>query len=134
MIDIENEVFDIVATSLREALPEIFVRGEYVRSPPKFPCVSIVEASNIAYVKTQSSDMTENHAELMIEVNIYSNKTSGKKSECRNIASLVDAEMTKLGFTRSMLQPVPDADDVTIYRMAGRYTAVVLQNKTIYRR
>ena len=134
MIDCEKEIFDKVAKSLREAFPSIFVSGEYIRTPPKFPFVSIIEMSNTAYDRTQSSGGLENHASLMYEVNIYSNKTSGKKSECKAIASLIDNELAALGFSRTMLQPIPNMDDATIYRITGRYTAVISKDKKLYRR
>ena len=134
MIDVENEIFSKVAESVRTAYPTVFMSGEYVRTPPKFPFVSLVEMSNTAYDLTQSSGGLENHASLMYEVNIYSNKKSGKKSECKEIATLIDNEMATLGFSRTMLQPIPNMDDATIYRMTGRYTAVVSKDKKLYRR
>jgi hypothetical protein len=134
MIDVENEIFSKVAESVRTAYPTVFMSGEYVRTPPKFPFVSLVEMSNTAYDRTQSSGGLENHASLMYEVNIYSNKKSGKKSECKAIAILIDNEMATLGFSRTMLQPIPNMDDATIYRMTGRYTAVVSKDKKLYRR
>ena len=70
----------------------------------------------------------------MYEVNVYSNKTKGKKTECKNIISLIDKEMTFLGFSRSMLQPIPNMDDATIYRMTARYKAVISKDKLIFRR
>ena len=134
MINIENEVFGIVATAIRAEYSKAFVVGEYVKAPSKFPCVSIVEIDNTAYDKTQSSGCLENHADVTYEVNIYSNKASGKKSECRDIASLIDTEFAALGFSRTMLQPIPNGDDATIYRMTGRYRGVVSKDKKVYRR
>ena len=134
MIDVENEIFSKVAESVRAAYPSAFVSGEYVRTPPKFPFVSLIEMSNTAYDRTQSSAGLENHASVMYEVNIYSNRTSGKKSECKAIAALIDNEMATLGFSRTMLQPIPNMDDATIYRMTGRYTAVISKDKKLYRR
>ena len=134
MINVENEIFSTVAESVRQAYPSAFISGEYIKTPPKFPFVSIVEMSNIAYDRTQSSGSLENHASLMYEVNVYSNETSGKKSECKAIAALIDDELATLGFSRTMLQPIPDVDDATIYRMTGRYTAVISKDKAIYRR
>ena len=134
MINVENEIFDIVATAVRNAYPDIYMIGEYVKSPSKFPCVSLVEIDNSAYRRTQTDSSVENHAELMYELNVYSNKKSGKKSECKAIASLIDNEMAALGFSRSMLQPIPNMDDATIYRVTGRYRAVVSKDKIIYRR
>ena len=134
MIDIENEVFNAVAKAVREKYPSVFISGEYIRTPPKFPFVSLIEMSNTAYDRTQSSAGLENHASLMYEVNVYSNKTSGKKRECKEISALIDNEMAALGFSRTMLQPIPNMDDATIYRMTGRYTAVISKDKTLYRR
>lgn len=134
MIDCENEVFSAVANAVREAYPSVFISGEYIKTPPKFPFVSLVEMSNTAYDRTQSSGGLENHASLMYEVNVYSNETSGKKSECKEISALIDNELATLGFSRTMLQPIPNMDDATIYRMTGRYTAVISKDKKLYRR
>ena len=134
MIDCENEIFSAVAKVVRGAYPSVFISGEYIKAPSKFPHVSLVEMSNTTYDKTQSSGGLENHASLMYEVNVYSNKTSGKKSECKAIATLIDNELATLGFSRTMLQPIPNMDDATIYRMTGRYTAVISKDKKLYRR
>ena len=134
MIDCENEIFSKIAESVRAAYPSAFVSSEYVRTPSKFPFVSLIEMSNTAYDRTQSSGGLENHASLMYEVNVYSNKKSGKKSECKEIAALIDNELAALGFSRTMLQPIPNMDDATIYRMTGRYTAVISKDKKLYRR
>ena len=134
MINVEHEIFSTVAKAVRSVYPDIYIVGEYVKSPSKFPCVSLVEMDNSAYARTQTSSSVENHAELMYELNVYSNKQGGKKSECKAIATLIDDEMAALGFSRSMLQPIPNIDNATIYRMVGRYRAVASKDKTIYRR
>ena len=134
MIDIENEVFSTIAKAIRTEYPNAYVVGEYVKSPSKFPCVSIVEVDNTMYERTQSSGGLENHADVMYEINVYSNKTSGKKSECKAIAALIDNEFATLGFSRTMLQPIPNVDDATIYRMTGRYRGVVSKDYKVYRR
>lgn len=134
MIDIENAVFNTVAMKVREVFPDTFIAGEYVKSPPSFPAVSLVEMENVTRVETIDSGSNENHANVMYEVNVYSNKTSGKKTECREILGLIDEEMLALGFSRSTLTPVPNEDDSTIYRMVGRYRAAVSSDHKIYRR
>lgn len=134
MIDAENEIFSAIAKSVKAVYPSVSMSSEYVRTPSKFPFVSLIEMSNTAYDRTQTSGSLENHASLMYEVNVYSNKTSGKKSECKEIAALIDNELATLGFSRTMLQPIPNMDDVTIYRMTGRYTAVISKDKKLYRR
>ena len=134
MINCENEIFSVVAEAVKKVYPSAFISGEYVRTPSKFPFVSLIEMSNTIYDRTQTSGCLENHASLMYEVNVYSNKKSGKKSECKAIAALIDNELATLGFSRTMLQPIPNMGDATIYRMTGRYTAVVSKDKKIYRR
>ena len=134
MIDIENEVFDRVASRVREQFPNIFLTGEYVKSPSSFPAVSLVEMDNSVRESTADSGSNENHANVMYEVNVYSNKTTGKKSECKTIIALIDTEMTAMGFARSTLTPVQNEYDSTIYRIVGRYRAAVSTNYEIFRR
>lgn len=134
MIDIEAEVFGIVSSDVRLKYPKVYMTGEYVKSPPSFPCVSLIETDNQVYRNTRDSGCIENHAQIQYEVNVYSNRTSGKKAECKEIISLIDSKMEKLGFTRTFMNPVPNEQDATIYRMIARYRAIISKNKTIYRR
>lgn len=134
MIDIETEVFNTVSAKVREKYPKIYMTGEYVKSPPSFPCVSLIETDNQIYRNTRTTECIENHAQLLYEVNVYSNKQSGKKAECKAIIALIDKRMEALGFTRTLLNPVPNEEDATVYRMVARYRAIVSKNKVIYRR
>ena len=134
MIDIESQVFDRVAKRVREQFPDIFIAGEYVSSPPSFPAASLVEMDNATRENTIDSGSSENHANVMYEVNVYSNRTAGKKSECKDIIALIDTEMTAMGFVRATLTPVPNEYDSTIYRMVARYRAAVSSDYKIYRR
>lgn len=134
MIDIESPVFDRVDARVREVFPDIFMTGEYVNSPASFPAASIVEMDNSTRIETVDSGSNENHANVMYEVNVYSNKTVGKKSQCKKIIALIDEEMLAMGFSRSTLTPVPNENDSTIYRMVGRYRATVSSDLKIFRR
>ena len=134
MIDIETDVFSIVSSHIFAEYPSIVMVGEYVKVPPSFPAISLVEMDNAPVVSTQTSSDAENHVTVMYEVNVYSNKKTGKKSECKKLLSRINDTMQFLGFTRIMSQPIPNMDDATIYRMVARYKAVVSKNKTIYRR
>ena len=134
MIDIENEVFSQIATRLRNEFNPISVYGEYVKSPVSFPAVCIEEKANSVYQRTQDSANVENHALVMYEVNVYSNKQVGKKSECKAIFKVIDDEFKQMGFTRTLSESIPNLENATIYRMVGRYSAVVSVDKLIYRR
>lgn len=133
MIDIESQVFTRVSEAVRSEFPTSFITGEYVKSPSEFPAVSLVEMDNLPYEKTMTVN-PENHVTVTYEVNVYSNLVRGKKSECKSICAIIDNEMAAMGFVRILLSPVPNMDDATIYRMTGRYRAVVSASHTIYRR
>ena len=134
MINVESEIFSTVESVVRAKYPKIFMTGEYVKSPSSFPCVSLVEISNVVYQNSSSTTVEENHAAVTYEVNVYSNKSKGKKAESREIMNLIDTQLAQIGFTRIMLEPVPNLEDATIYRLLGRYRAVVGVDHTIYRR
>lgn len=123
MIDVESEVYTPIATALREEFPGVYVTPEYVRAPAKFPHVSIVEADNYLPVQYLDNADSERYAGLMYEVNVYSNKATGRKQEARSIMDQVDRAMYALNFRRTVLTPVPNMEDATIYRLTARYTA-----------
>lgn len=125
MIDCENEIFRALAERVHETYPDIYITGAYVRAPSSFPCVSIEEKNNAVWRNGRDSTILENFAAVMYEVNIYSNKSNGRKTECKAIAACVDEAMAHLGFTRTMLNPLPNAADATVYRMTGRYQAII---------
>lgn len=123
--DCEFELFTKLATVLRTAFPGIYVTGEYVRTSPRFPCVSIEQRDSSVWRGSRETTNMEVHTSVMYEVNVYSNKESGKKAECKEILSVVDDELSKLNFTRTMLSPVPNLADATIYRLTARYQGIV---------
>ena len=131
MIDIENDVFDKVADSLRELFPNIAVYGEYIEAPSRFPCVTLVEAGN-RVLESMRTDRIENAVSVMYELNCYSNKSSGKKTEAKEIATAADEIMTSIGFTRTFREQVPNLKDASIYRIVCRYEAVIDKNFMIY--
>lgn len=131
MIDLENVVFSTIATQLRAAHTGIYVVGEYIAAPPRFPTVTIVEADN-RVVENMRTLNIENAVSVMYEVNIYSNKTSGKKAEAKAIAETIDNAFTAMNFTRTMRNQVPNLNDATIYRIVCRYEATVDKDLWIY--
>lgn len=134
MIDIENELFTNIATALRSEFSGIYVSGEYVPQPPKFPAVAIVEMDNSVYQSAVDSGAIENFATVTYQVDVYSNKVQGKKAECKNIIAHVDDLFAQYGFTRIFMQPVQNMNDTTVYRMTGRYRGIVSRDHQVYGR
>ena len=124
MIDIENKVINDVFTAVRTAYTGASCYGEYVSVPAAFPCVTLYEADNSTYKRSQDDNSQEHQANLMYECNVYSDKATGKKTEARSIAKLVDETMQGMKFTRTFYQPIPNLDR-TIFRITMRWEAVV---------
>lgn len=132
MNDCENEVYTRVATALRAEFPGIDLASEYIRSPSVFPHVSIVMADNSIIAERQDTGSGETDL-VMFEVNIYSNKANTKKSECKAIAKVIDSLLYAMNFRRLSLNPVPNMENATIYRLVARYR-VATDGKFFYRR
>lgn len=130
-IDIESEVY----TNIKAVIPTgTAISGEFIKAPSAFPLVTVEERGNINYIETQTNDNLENHSLIMYEIVAYSDKTNGKKAECKTIMQLVDTEMKRMGFTRITLDYVPNFEDANICRLIGRYSGVVSDNKIIFRK
>ena len=131
MIDCENEVYTRIARVLRDKFPGINIAGEYVNAPSSFPHVSITQSDNsvVSEQMTGSAEM----AQVMFEINIYSNKADGRKTECKTIAKVIDDVMFRMNFKRMALTPIPNMEDATIYRIVARYRAMT-DGKYFYRR
>ena len=116
MINLENYIVNLIATSLSD----VTVLSDYVDTPPSFPCVTVVEDSNVSAQTFDNASPSENHADLLYSVNVYSNLVSGAKAQAKDIMDRVDAILENLKFERTMCQPMPNVDR-TIYRITARY-------------
>ena len=131
MIDVENLVIDTISKALKaSAYSSTLVVSDYTDTPSSFPCVSVIEADNYTYRRTQDDDLKEHHTNVMYEVNVYSNKSSGSKSEAKKIMEIVDTTFQNMKFTRTVKQAIPNRDK-TIYRIVARYEAVIGEGKVI---
>ena len=133
MISYESEIFTRIATRLRSEFEDVFVANTLNLNPAKFPCVFIEEADNYIAADTSDTGSIENHAVVMYEINVITNKQSGKKQQAKEIMSVIDEELLALNFRRQTLQPYSMADS-TKYRLVSRYRALTDKNKVFYRR
>ena len=133
MIDYEREICTHVVERVQALHGDVEFSGIDERLPSKFPFVSLVEADSTTRTDTIDSGSYENHVNVMYEVNVYSNKSGGRKAECRAILATIDETFIRMGFARTMRNPVSWAE-ATGYRMVARYTAAIDKNGKIYRR
>lgn len=105
--------------------------GESTDVPARFPAVTIEEKDNYVYTQA-STTRIENAANVMYEVNVYTNRVGYKKQDAQEIMSFIDGILADLKFTRTMMQPIDNLSDATIYRMVARYKAVADKELMIY--
>ena len=105
--------------------------GESTDVPARFPAVTIEERDNYVYKRLRTTKI-ENAASVMYEVNVYTNRVGYKKQDAQEIMSFIDEILAEKGFTRTMMQPIDNLSDATIYRLVARYEAVVDTDHWIY--
>ena len=131
MIDIEYDLAAEMEAALQTELGESFhVYTDRTIKPATLPSGFLEEIENAVYTRTSDSDGREHHATVTYRWTVTSKKKNGKKSECKRIFALGDAVLTDLGFVRISKAPT-DMNNATMYRLTGRYTAVVDTNKQI---
>lgn len=135
MIDVENAVFSTVSTALRAEYPNMNpLSGARQPAPEDLPVAVGMEMDNSTYLRSLDLSGQENHATVMWQWEAYSNKSSGKKSECKSIMAIIDDEMQDMGFVRIGSGPMNMTNaDNSIYRMVARYKAVVSKSGAVHR-
>lgn len=131
MIDVESVVFQKCADAFRAAYPNGFIAGEYVSQPPKFPAAMVEVRSNTVERKAIDNGDIENAVNVMVEVNVYSNLNTGKKAQAKAIAELLDDVLKARRFARTFMNPVPNFNDATIYRMTAQYERLIPDTETM---
>lgn len=135
MIDWENKIFNYIATKLRKKFAGIYVVGEnsmVTADNSSFPAVSIVQRTNAVKSETADSGSLENHADVMFEVDAYSNLSKGKKQQAKEITAVVSDLFMEIGFARTFCQPLDNLAEVSIFRMKSRYKAVIGKDGLVY--
>ena len=121
MTNIFNWVFTQIATPTRASYPGVFVTGERIPTPARFPCVEVVEADNYEDSSGVDNTLVERLTNLMYEITVFSNKTSGKRAECIEILSEIDTIMKRMNATRIARVEGYFDSDATIYMVKARY-------------
>ena len=134
MLDFQNEIFTEVATAVRENHKGATVTGEYTRSPSKFPAVTVDETENVSVSSLIDSSRVEKFSAITYRLQVFSNKTSGKKAEARAIFATADKVMWDLGFYRVTYTTTPEIYDSTVYSIMATYEAIVDADGVIYKR
>lgn len=132
MIDCENEVYTLIANKLRAEFPGITISGESDAVVPSFPFVRVEMSNNSTLFKVMDSGNYEVSI-VYFDIEIYSNKMKGRKTEARKIAQVIDSVLTPKNFRRMEMRHVQNRDNPNIYRIFANYR-VATDGKYFYRR
>lgn len=132
MIEHSYEIFSLVAAKLRAAVPNISVVSEYISIPAEFPCVSIDEIENLP--SHLDSAARNKYADVRYRVQVFSNKQTGKRAQCREIYAVVDDALQELGFICRSYSTMPDIYASSMYSITAVYEATLGADGTVYRR
>ena len=133
MIDKENEVYTRVNEIVMDKFPKANMDSEYVSFPAGFPHVSLYQSDSYTPSNREDNSLKPKFAVITFDVNVYSNKKTGKKQECKKIMNEIDDVMHSMNFRRIVMTPVPNLNDSTIYRLTARYQGEASET-TFYRR
>lgn len=121
MTNIFNEMFTDIANPVRAAFPGAFVTGERVPVPAKFPCIAVIEADNYEDRRSIDNSGIERLTVLMYEITVFSNKQTGKRSQCIEILDLIDGIMKRKNASRiARVEGYFDSES-TIYTIQARF-------------
>lgn len=128
MIDKENEVFTRVRNAIVEKFPKANVSGVYINAPSAFPHIYI-EMTNASEPRSLRDGLEEKYTEATFQIDIYSNKKSTAKSECKAIEKIVDSTLRQMNFRREYRGATPNMNDSTIYRLTLTYVVMASENR-----
>lgn len=132
MNDRENEIYTYIRNAVKDVFPSASVSDVYLRVPPSFPHVSIMQIGSSEPKAHIDSSMKEKFTQLSFQIDIYSDDETRKKTICKVISQIVDETMKGINFRRQSLRPVPNLADATIYRITARYTGIVSDDGMFY--
>lgn len=121
MIDKEKELFEVVATALREAFKSIYVIGtEISDAPPKFPAVAFLQTNNAVRTGYATFDCLENVVGEEYKAEVYSNLSKGKEAQTKEIIAVISDVVAGFGYERTFCEAIPNGDS-TIHRRMARF-------------
>lgn len=143
MIDIEAKIFTIIYNAVMAYDDSIYVTSEAAIAPPSFPAVYVEQIDNYTPPQYRVSSHEETYAAMTYDVQVYSNKASGKKAEAKSILTVIDNALRGAGLRRMTSNYVDLTDNrnssvsnrnQSIIRLLGRYECLADAGGNIYAR
>lgn len=134
MFNIQKEIFTKVANAVLASYPTCRITNAFVYAPAEFPCVAIVLSDDGTTYDMRDSSGNDNFRDITVIVDVYSNKTDGKKTEAESIMQIVIDTLFPLNFNMVSCKPFSNINNAQNYRITATFTATVDGNGNIYTR
>lgn len=131
MIDKSNELFTVMAETVRAFDGTCKVIGESVDTPSSFPTVTIEEISNVP--KYLDSAQSPKYAFVTYRIQVFCNDAEGKRARARELFKVIDGKMYELGFVHKTYTTTPTIYNSKIYSITATFEGVIDRNGTVYR-
>lgn len=136
MIDFENKIFTEIYNVVIARYPDAYIASEEEDIEPTFPTVYLTVSDSAQTWEFINSSRKENFRDVIVDVNVYSNSTSGRKTQAKKIMGLINDEMLAMGFTAASLNALDltSTENKLVTRLFARYRASVDANGIFYSR
>ena len=123
MINYREEIITGMAQAIRENYPDVLFEDKQTTSnPPRFPYCVCTQTSNTVIDRHSTFNNLENAVAESYTLTVY-DYDDDTVTDIQNIAN---DYMLERGFRRSMYQPVPNFDDMTINRTVAGWKNAAL--------
>ncbi|MGM9763507.1 MAG: hypothetical protein ACI3ZQ_05770 [Candidatus Cryptobacteroides sp.] len=133
MLNIFNEVYNEIRNLLKEKYPTLTTARKIPKKAPDFPAWILFPLDNYTDTDTLTSSGVENHAIVTLQMETYSNLTSGGEEQCERIADIADSRLMLIGFVRTYASFM-DASSPELTRFVCRYRSKVGRDNLLYRK
>lgn len=134
MFDIQKEIYTTVANAVLATYTTCRITNSFVYAPAQFPCVAIVLSDSGMTYKMRDSSGNDNFRDITLTVDVYSNKTNGKKTEAESIMQIIIDTLFPLNFNMVSCKPFSDLNNAQNYRITATFTATVDASGNLYTR
>lgn len=127
----KNEVFNRIAEKLRGKYEDIYIVGERVYAPKKFPCVWLVEIEDVPSERYATLSLSDSQRVSTFEVQVFSNKSTGATTETYEISQDIREYFRQIGYRCLTSQPFDNGIDANIKRHVSRFTRIIGGGETL---
>ncbi|MFW6002000.1 MAG: hypothetical protein ACOCQD_01525 [archaeon] len=129
---LETIVYDILSTAIEEEFSDASIVNQYEPEVTTFPHIMIEQTNSFNDIDSMTKQA--NFDNVIFQIEIY---TIGdyKKKDAKEIADIVQDEMSILGFLKEQRSPVDNLQNRDVYRLMLRFSGKKdLTKNSLYRR